>query len=100
MARLAERPCADEERAPVAVAAALAADKKAGLKKLGIASKSPVSLFGMRREGEPGAPELGFLSRCDLSLCEYMRYWRVELAAFPRSERGPSAAAATRTRRL
>ena len=40
----------------------------------------------MRPVDEPGAPDLEFLS-----LYEFLRYWRVELAAFPRSEAEMSA---------
>ena len=41
----------------------------------------------MRPVDEPGAPDLEFLS-----LYEFLRYWRVELAAFPRSEAEMSTA--------
>ena len=44
-------------------------------------------LYGMRPMDEPGAPELPYLS-----LYEFLRYWRVELAAFPRSVGELSAA--------
>ena len=53
-----------------------------------IVSKSPVYLYGMRLVDEPGAPDLAFLS-----LYEFLRYWRVELAAYPRSEWDLPAAA-------
>ena len=53
-----------------------------GFKKVRVVSKSPVFSCGMRPVDEPGAPELAYLS-----LYEFMRYWRVELAASPRSER-------------
>ena len=52
------------------------------MKKVRLVSKSPVLLCGMRPVDETGALELAYLS-----LYEFMRYWRVELAAFPRSER-------------
>ena len=58
------------------------------MRKVRIVSKSPVFMYGMRPVDEPGAPELAYLS-----LYEFMRYWRVELAAFPRSERELSEAA-------
>ena len=88
MVRMAERLCADEDRGPVAIAGTLEADKREGVKKVRIVSKSPVFLYGMRPVDEPGARELAYLS-----LYEFMRYWRVELAAFPRSERELSEAA-------
>ena len=52
-----------------------------GSKKVRVVSKSPVYLYGMRPVDEPGAPDLAWLS-----LYEFLRYWRVELAAYPRSE--------------
>ena len=45
---------------------ALGAGKREGPKKVHIVSKSPVFLHGMRPVDEPGAPELAFLSPCDL----------------------------------
>ena len=87
--RMAERLCADGEGAPVAASGTLEADKRKmeGSKNIRIVSKSPVYLYGMRPVDKPGAPDLEFLS-----LCEFLRYWRVELAAFPRSEAEMSAA--------
>ena len=85
---MAARLREDEDRGPVAVAGALEADKREGLRKVRIVSKCPVFLYGMRPVDEPGAPELAHLS-----LYELTRYWRVELAASPRRERELSAAA-------
>eukprot|EP00959_Pyramimonas_sp_CCMP1952_P020480 432188-Pyramimonas_sp.AAC.2 len=86
--RLAERLHADGGGAPALASGTLEADKREGLEKVRIVSKSPVYLYGMRPIDEPGAPDLAWLSPY-----EFPRYWRVGLAACPRSEWGLGAAA-------
>eukprot|EP00959_Pyramimonas_sp_CCMP1952_P165082 3450292-Pyramimonas_sp.AAC.1 len=86
--RLAERLRADGGGAPALASGTLEANERGGSKKVRVVSKSPVYLCGMRPIDEPGAPDLARLSPY-----EFLRHWRVELAAHPRSEWELGAAA-------
>eukprot|EP00959_Pyramimonas_sp_CCMP1952_P316404 6622302-Pyramimonas_sp.AAC.1 len=77
---MAEWLCADGGGAAVAASLILEADEQEGSTRVRSVFESPACLYGMRPMGDPGVPDVAHLSLNGL-----FRYWRVELAAFPRS---------------
>eukprot|EP00959_Pyramimonas_sp_CCMP1952_P309631 6479753-Pyramimonas_sp.AAC.1 len=73
---MAEQICADGGDVAVAASGILEAAKEEGSKKVRIVLESPVYLYGVRPVDAPGAPDLA-----RSSLYEFLRNWRIELAA-------------------